>query len=196
MAVHHIHHTNAIILGSRNVGEANKVFTLYTRELGLVRASAQGVRRAQSKLRYALQDLSHVSVDLVHGREVWRVTSASFINSFPIARANRKSILLLARVARLVERLCAGEEGNKELFDDLVQSFTILDTDSVSDESRDALELYLVLRILNNLGYIGDNENLSKYLSSEFEPQIYTDLLSHKKPIVLAINQALRESGL
>ena len=39
--MHHIHHTNALILGSKAKGEANKVFTLLTRELGVIHAVAQ-----------------------------------------------------------------------------------------------------------------------------------------------------------
>lgn len=193
---YHIHHTEGIILSSRNKGEADKVFSVYTRELGLVRASAQGVRRAHSKLRFALQDLAYAKIDFVHGKEVWRITSATPLSSFPYARKSRENILLMVRVARLVERLCAGEETNANIFSDLIQAFYTLDSEDTSKDTREALELHLVLGILHELGYIGDDGAIASYLTADFDPQLSKDLLAKRKPIVLAINRALRESQL
>lgn len=193
---HHIHHTEGIILSSRNKGEADKVITVYTRELGLVRASAQGVRRAQSKLRFALQDLSHAKIDFVHGKEVWRITSATPQSSFAYARKYYENTIFMARVARLVERLCTGEESNPEIFHNLVQAFYTLDHENVSADTREALELHLVLSILYTLGYVGDDGEIAHYLNADFDPQFSKDLLNKRKSIVLAINRALRESQL
>ena len=68
--MHHKFHTDALIVGSAVFGEANKVYELFTRDFGMIRASAQGVRLAKSKLKYALQDLSYVRVDLVQGKGI------------------------------------------------------------------------------------------------------------------------------
>jgi len=54
--MHHIHHTEGIILESRNFGEGGKYYSIFTRDLGMVYASAQGVRKMSSKLRFILQD--------------------------------------------------------------------------------------------------------------------------------------------
>ena len=75
--MYHIHHTEGIILSSKNYGEAGKYYSLLTRDLGLINASAQGVRKISSKLRFVLQDFSYIKVDLVHGKDFWRLTSAS-----------------------------------------------------------------------------------------------------------------------
>lgn len=193
--MHHIYHTHGFILSSRNVGEANKVFTIYTRELGLVKAVCQGIRLGKSKNRFALQDFYYANIDLVRGKEVWRITTAKPINSFPFARANRDSILLIARVSSLLDRLCKGEESNIEIFDDFVQALYILDSD-LEKEKREALELHLVLRVMNSLGYIGDNKIFNKYLSSSFEDSKIEDLLKERQSIILSINKAISESHL
>ncbi len=196
MAHHHIHHTEGIILSHRARGEANKMLSIYTLEYGLVYAQAQGIRLNKSKLRFALQDLSYAKIDLVRGRDVWRVTSATPINSFAYARTDMGSIALMLRVSKLIERLCNGEEGNRDVFADIIQSFMVLDSESVAVETREALELHLVLRILNQLGYIGDNKDLVNYLDGGFESEKAKEVLFNKKSIVMAINQALRESQL
>ena len=194
--MHHIHHTHGFILSSRNVGEANKMFSIYTREMGLVRATAQGVRLNKSKLKFTLQDFSYANIDLVRGKDIWRVTSAKHVTSFPLARRSEESLLLMARIAKLLERLCPGENPNEAIFDDFVQAFYILDNENTESSSREALELHLVLRIMNSLGYVGDSEMLSKYISSSFDPAKTEMLLLERKSIIAHINKALNESQL
>ena len=196
MAHHHIYHTEGIILSSRARGEANKIITVYTLEHGLIHTVVQGVRLNKSKLRFALQDLSYAKVDLVRGRDVWRITSATPVNSFPYARANNASLTFILRVCKLIERLCNGEEGNTEVFHDVLQAFILLDTPTQDTHTMEALELHLVLRILYHLGYIGESDNLAEYLGGNFTTEKVPALLNQKKPIVLAINNALRESQL
>jgi len=194
--MHHIYHTHGFVLSSRNMGEANKMLTIYTREMGLVRAAAQGIRLHKSKLRFTLQDFSYVNVDFVRGKELWRVTSAKHISSFPIARSSTTSFILMMRVIKLIERLCVGESPNENIFDDFIQALHLLDCYDISLQSREALELHVVLRIMNNLGYIGDSEILSKYLSSSFDYSKTESLLKERQSIIAHINKALTESQL
>ncbi len=194
--MHHIYHTHGFILSSRNSGEANKVFTIYTREMGLVRATSQGVRLAKSKLRFALQDFSYAKIDLVRGKEIWRVTSATNITSFPYARSDRQSLLLIARIGKLIERLCDGEEESGKIFDEFIQALYLLDDSTILSTTREALELHLVLRIMNSLGYIGDSEILYQYLSTPFNQIEIETLLKERQSIISHINKALNESQL
>jgi DNA repair protein RecO (recombination protein O) len=194
--MHHIHHTHSFIVGSRNIGEANKLFIIYTRELGLIRATAQGVRFTKSKLRFALQDFSYAHIDLVRGRDMWRITSATPVSSFPYARTDSQSLLFIARVGKLIERLCDGEEPNEKIFDDVIQALYMLDGTTIEANSRQALELHVVLRTLNTLGYIGDSDALSVYLDGEFDDSKTEILLKEKRSIISHINKALNESQL
>lgn len=194
--MHHIYHTHGFILSSRNIGEANKSIVIYTKKIGLVRAVVQGVRLHKSKLRFALQDFSYVKVDLVRGKEFWRITSAEHISSFPFARNNAEIILVINRVGRLIQRLCPGESSNEVIFNDFIQALYLLDSGEISRESKEALEIHLVLRIMHSLGYIGDSTILSKYLSSSFSDEKTTVLLKERRAIILHINKALNESQL
>ena len=194
--MHHIYHTQGFILGSRNVGEANKIFSIYTKELGLVRAVAQGVRYNHSKLRYSLQDFSYSQIDLVRGKDIWRVTSAKTINSFPLIRRDKFSLIIVVQISKLLERLCHGEESNPEIFSNLIQSCELLDVEFIEESSREALELYLVLNIMNSLGYIGQSKMLDEYLGQKFEAEKIDKLLKDKKSIIFHINKALNESQL
>ena len=184
------------MLSARNSGEANKFVTIYTREMGLVRAIVQGIRLEKSKLRFALQELSYAKIDLVRGRDVWRVTSATHVSSFPLARTDRKSVVLLARIASLLARVCDGEEADRIIFDECIQSMYLLDTEHIEDRVREALELHLVLHIMSRLGYIGESDLLSTYLVASFDHNKTESLLKERKSIIAHINKALNESML
>lgn len=194
--MHKIYHTHGFVLSSRNVGEANKLIFIYTREMGLVRATVQGIRLAKSKLRYALQDFSYAKIDLVQGRDIWRVTSATTVDSFPYVRSDRQSLVLIARVVKLLERLCDGEESNTRIFDDLINSLRMLDDEGISPVFREALELHLVLRIMHSLGYIEESAIFNNYLDADFSISKIDSLIKEKRSIVTHINKALNESQL
>lgn len=191
--MHHIYHTEAIILGSRNFGEAGKHFYLFTRELGMVYASAQGVRKMSSKLRFILQDFAYVKIDLVRGKDFWRITSASKTNELENISINSLKLEVLAKVSKLLRRLLAGEEANTELFEDLVKGLKILE--SSKDEEIRNVEVILVLRTLHRLGYIGGN-NVGGLLESPLGDELIYEVAKSRKDILSEINKALRETHL
>lgn len=194
--MHHIYHTKALVIGSKNIGEANKFISLYTRELGLIRASAQGVRLGKSKLRFALQDFSYSKVDLVRGRDIWRITSATPVSLFSFARTHKEKILFMVRINSLIDRLCAGEESNSQIFDSVLQAYTLLDDEDFDMTKYEALELHTVLSVLHSLGYIGDSDLLARYLGKDFDSDNTEFILKERTSIISHINRALRESGL
>src|SRR5207244_11213895 len=58
----------AVVLRKLDYGEADRIFTLLTREHGKVGAIAKGVRRPSSKLGPSLELYGHVDVLLAKGR--------------------------------------------------------------------------------------------------------------------------------
>ncbi|MEI8130779.1 MAG: recombination protein O N-terminal domain-containing protein, partial [bacterium] len=147
--MHHIYHTDAFILGSYQTGEDSKIIVLYATGLGLVRAKAQGVRKLSSKLRFTLQNFSHAKVDLVRGKEIWRITTAVPVDSNTDILCFPEREQVIARISSLVTRLVAGEEHNDELFFLLSSVCQTLRSTVVRDGAYCAkIELYYVTRIL------------------------------------------------
>ena len=110
--MHHIYHTEGLILGSQNFGEAGKYYSIFTRYLGMIYASAQGVRKLSSKLRFVLQDFSYVKIDFVRGKDFWRITSASKTNMLESVSQKKETLEVFSNLARLLKWLLAGEEAN------------------------------------------------------------------------------------
>ncbi|MEI8270219.1 MAG: DNA repair protein RecO [bacterium] len=193
--MHHIYHTEGIILGSKNYGEAGKYFAIFTRDLGMINASAQGIRKISSKLRFVLQDFSYVKIDLVRGKDFWRITSASKTNILENVLRNSFNVEIFANIGRLLKRLLAGEYPNQILFTDLLNGLLFLEKSKSEDESRD-IEVIIVLRILNNLGYIGNNKMLKNITKSPYEDALIFEVNHSRAKFLSEINKAIHETHL
>src|SRR5579864_5731410 len=79
--------TEAVVLRSFRLGEADRVLHLYTLERGRVGAVAKGIRRTRSRFGARLEPLSHVDLLLHRGSgELQTVTGAELIHSHQAAR--------------------------------------------------------------------------------------------------------------
>ncbi len=193
--MHTIFETDCFILRSVPSGEANKVFELFTKEFGLLRATAQGVRHLKSKLRYTLTDFALVRVSLVRGKEYWRITTALKIDDAMTAIPDRASREVLVRIAALLRRLLQGEESHPELFVLMLTVFEILKV--ASTEQRMAIEEVAVLRVLTLLGYVQDDPMLRELAQGqEFSVAVLEQATLLRKQMVTEINRALRASSL
>jgi DNA repair protein RecO len=194
--MYHIYHTHGLVIASRDSGEANRVLTLYTKEMGLVRVLAQGIRLNKSKLKFSLQLFSYAHIDLVRGKDFWRLTSARSINTFSKIELNKDRTMLVLRIFKLLERLNSVETQNDDIFEDLIFLLNFLNKEEITKENLEAVEINIVLRILKNLGYIGNSKIAFKYTDNKLEDNNINNILIDRKVIVSHINKALSESQL
>jgi DNA repair protein RecO (recombination protein O) len=66
----------AVVLRTRKLAEADRIITLLTRQHGVVRAVAKGVRRTSSKFGSRLEPFTHVDLQLAEGRNLDTITQA------------------------------------------------------------------------------------------------------------------------
>jgi len=192
--MHHIYHTEGIILGSRNFGEAGRYYSIFTRDLGLVSASAQGIRKMSSKLRFVLQDFAYLKIDLVKGKDFWRVTNVTKTNKLE-KLFNPEVCKVFINISKLLKRLLAGEDANVTLFIDLLRGLSVLEKSKTKEEINN-VEAIIVLRILHNLGYIGNSETLKDLIRSPFEEGLVFRVSENRTKILYQINKALKETHL
>ncbi len=193
---HHIYHTEGFVLESRNTGEANRMITIYTRELGMIRASAQGIRHLKSKLRYALSDFSYAKIDFVRGKEIWRITSATPLPLLDNSLKDKKLIAIIASISKLMVRLCPGEEANEALFEHLTQSLNLLEQESFEERNLKNAELLIVLRILYHLGYLNLATREDSMIRSPLTFSLLSEIEGIRKELLMHINESLKETQL
>jgi DNA repair protein RecO (recombination protein O) len=146
---------SAIVLGKREVGETDRVYTFYTREMGKVRAKAVGARKPTAKLAGQLETLSLVGFTLVRNRGLGRVSGAIAEETFPHIRADYETLRIALDTVAVFDRLIGLEEPDAGIFDALSEYLMLLDEVAARGEEGKATllsEAFLV-RLLDMLGY-------------------------------------------
>ncbi len=184
MSSYEKYRTQAVIIKEKNFGEADKLFTLYTEEFGLVFVIAKGVRLLKSKLKPSLKIFRMLVVTLIKGKDVWRLTDAECL-SLRLEKIKEQN---LAKTCLLLAELVQGQEKNTELFK-VVESFFLENPASLSEED---FELWSVVNVLHALGYGSDDEDFELLI----RPFSETSSTKNKKKIISLINNALASSQL
>lgn len=194
--MHHIHHTDAIILSARAVGEADRLLSCYTHKLGLIHARARGIRHLRSKLRFTLTPLSYVEADFVEGMGGWRLTSARPGPVWQTLLRDRQKRTIAANIANLISRLVHGEEPHEELFLDMREGLFFIDGLDVPDVLHEA-EILLVLRLLAALGYWGEHEDTRQFLQRGiWNKRSLAAVTPMRQSLLKEINRALKATQL
>ncbi len=192
----HIYTTRTIIIKSSLIGEANQLYFLLTRDFGLIIATAQGVRLAQSKLKGHLQDMSLTNTSLVKGKEFWRLTSAEVI-SRPIFLIDNQKTRVVKNIFSLLIRLIQGEEKNESLFSLLENFYFFISESNLTITDLKILETMTVLRILYHLGYFKEHFDLESFAKDIlYSPEIVEHFKQYNVTAVREINEALQATNL
>ena len=107
----------AIVLRTHKLGEADRIITLLTRERGLVRAVAKGVRRTRSRFGARLEPGMIIDAQLYEGRSLDTVTQVEVLAPYGGDLA-RDYLAWTAGSAMLetAERLCADSGPARQQF--------------------------------------------------------------------------------
>ena len=98
--------TDAIVLGSHKLGDADRVVTIYTSARGKVPTVVKGVRKVNSRFGGRLEPFTHLQVQLHEGRNLHTLTGADTVKTYsairdtpPALKGGLAFIDMLARTA-------------------------------------------------------------------------------------------------
>ncbi len=138
-----------IILRRQRWGEADRLLTIFTRELGKVRVVAKGVRKTQSRKAGHLEPFMQTALVLAQGRDWWIVTQAETINAFFSLREDLQKTGYAAYVIELMDKFTYEDGPNPALYRLVVETLQHL-------EAGDPLFVvahFYELRLLDMMGF-------------------------------------------
>jgi DNA repair protein RecO (recombination protein O) len=186
---HYTYKTEGIILKSWDRGEADKFFAFYTKEYGRVNAHARGVRYLKSKLRYSLSGLSLLRLAFVSTQQGYlRLVDAENIFLYEKLALSSPKIFCLKRIFSLFERLVCGEETDVDAWQYLNEVLSFLENEDIPLERLKDFEIFMVLRMLELLGYSVDGGKAG--------PVSLDNIFLHRAFWVSLINKTLIETQL
>jgi DNA repair protein RecO (recombination protein O) len=150
--------TEAVVLRSFRLGEADRVLHLYSLERGRIGAVAKGIRKTKSRFGARLEPLSHVEIMLHEGTgELGTVTGVELLHSHRAVREDpyRLGVALIGAEAML--RLFGEQESNPRAFEALTRFLDLLDelpSRAPALPSHDPLALSFQLKLIWLAGYL------------------------------------------
>ena len=141
---------DAVVLRHSDYGEADRLLTLYTRQLGKTRAIAKGARKIASRKAGHIEPFTHVRLQLAKGRDTLIVTQADTVDAYlPL----RDDLILTSQASYVLELL------DRFTYEDETENSAIfrLLTDTLS-RLASQLDPWLVIRyyeirLLDHLGF-------------------------------------------
>ena len=141
--------TQAIVIKQSKFGEIDKILTLYTPELGKLRAVAKGACRPGSKLGGNVEPLTYSLMMLARGRNLDIVTQSQTMDGFLALKSDLGLMACGLYILELVDSFTVENSVNRPLFDLLLD---VLHRLSQADSNEIVLR-YFELHLLHYLGY-------------------------------------------
>ena len=110
--------TEAIVLRSYNLAEADRIVLCFTRAAGLIRGVAKGARRMKSRFGAALEPFTLVRLEFreKENRELVTITGTEIVKSHFDLAADVQCAEVLGYMAELVNEFAPPHEANEKLF--------------------------------------------------------------------------------
>ncbi|RME47721.1 MAG: DNA repair protein RecO [Chloroflexi bacterium] len=144
-----LYRTPAIVLKRQDFGEADRILTLFTPELGKLRVIAKGVRKITSRKSGHVELFTYSNLLIAKGRNLDIVTQAETIRPFRPLREDLSRITYAYYIAELVDQFTEERDENRPLFDLLLATLQALgETNDLRRTAR-----YFELRLLDAVGY-------------------------------------------
>lgn len=163
------------------MGEADRLFTVYTKDFGRLELLARSVRKIQSKLRAGLDVFYLSEIEFIQGKIHKTLTDAVLIDGFKNLRKDLVKLFIAGRITEVFNGLVKGQELDEKLWHLLSETFKVLDSRNLKPEACNLLYHYFIWNFLSLLGY---------------RPDLYHCFLCRKRLIPEGIYFNLKEKSL
>ncbi len=110
--------TDAINLKSYNLKDSDKIVVMYSKELGLIRGVAKGVKKPKSRLGARMDSLVANKVMLYKGKNLDTICQAEALNTFKDSRQDYDKLMYSSYVSEIISIFGVEDDpSSKEVYD-------------------------------------------------------------------------------
>ncbi|MFH1648125.1 MAG: DNA repair protein RecO, partial [Patescibacteria group bacterium] len=154
------YNTQAIVLKSTKFRDADKIFTLYTKDEGKISAIARGVRKISSRRAGNLDSLNVISVKISESKGGFKnIDEVKTLQSFKELKKDLETSKRAYFILELVHKTVEEGEKDERLYDLIIRSLKLLSTPRCNP---DLAVVYFEIVFMKELGYQLDFENCVK----------------------------------
>ncbi len=146
---------HAIVLRKKEVGETDRLYTLYTESAGKLQVVAKGVRKPEAKLAGQLETLMQGLVIVVKGRGAGKIAGAVAEKNYTHLRNDLDVLKRVLEAVAIFERLVGWEEQDEILFG-LLSKYLAVANELAKEKKNEKVLLVtegFLFQLFSHLGY-------------------------------------------
>ncbi len=151
-----LHRIEGFVIKRNNFNEADKILTVFTKQSGKIRIKATGVRRIASRRSPHIELLNLSLLTIYQGKNIPTLIEAETIESFSDIKKNLKKVGFAYHICELIDKLCAEDQENRQVFSLLMDILTKLAKEDNVESVIDKFEINL----LGILGFYTSSQSL------------------------------------
>jgi DNA repair protein RecO (recombination protein O) len=115
-----VYRTEAVVLRRSDLGEADRILTLFARGYGKIRAVAKGVRKPTSRKAGHVELFTRVDLLLAQGRTLEVISQAQMLDAFVALRENLERATYASHFVEMIDAFTEESDQHDDLYDLLV----------------------------------------------------------------------------
>lgn len=108
--------STGIVLHKKNLGETDKIITIFSKDFGKITLLAKGVRTPKSRKRGHVEIFSNIKFHAVSGSSMDILTEAETVDNYKSVRLNLKKVSLAYYLCEVVEKITTYNEPVPEIY--------------------------------------------------------------------------------
>lgn len=158
--------TEALILKRFNIGESDKLITIFSKTKGKLTLRAPGIRKINSKKAPHLEIFSCIKLFAVKGTTFDIITDAATLEAYSNLKSELAKIAYAYRIVEEIDTLCPENMPNMEIYRLLLVTMRKLDKCEKID--LNIIHQDFSLRVLWELGYLPHNKIIEGSMLNTF----------------------------
>lgn len=173
--------TQGVFLRKESRGEADRLFTIFTKDYGKLEILGKAIRKIKSKLRSGAELFYFSEIEFIQGKTYKILTDAILIDKFKNLRESPQKLKVAYQISDAFDSLTGKEERDEKIWKLLFETFQRLDTGNLLPDTCHLTYYYFLWNLFSILGY---------------KPELYTCPICGKKLLPETFYFTPREGGI
>jgi DNA repair protein RecO (recombination protein O) len=141
-----------IMLGKKDVGETDRIYSIFTLEKGKIRVLAKSVRKANAKLAGFLENFNLAEIFIAKSQGMGKITGSLVLNNFSKMRGNLEVLRNVFETVKIFSKLIKDENKDEKIFN-LLKEYLEASEKIETEEKIKIASLGFEFKLLEELGY-------------------------------------------
>jgi DNA repair protein RecO (recombination protein O) len=145
--------TLGLIFQKEERGDADLLFTVYTKDLGKLEILGKAIRKVSSKLRSGAEIFYLSEIEFIQGKTHKTLTDTILIKKFANIKTDLKRLRIAYKISGILDNLVKDQEPDEKIWNLLKETFRKINKLEITGVKLELLYYYFFWNLVSFLGY-------------------------------------------